>query len=201
MREFRLDWLFTKKTMKGYPKVKKNLEENPNGYYVYGQNIQRQHPQKILMDEIYLHRVDPEHPILAYISSVGEIGLIDEDFYRSGDNGAFQGLFPKDRKYSKLEVLYFLSALKKRFADFGYTTGMSEIMSLTILLPIQTDAAGQPIINPAKAYHLDGFIPDWDYMAAYIRAIEKLVIKDVVDFKNAFIAGTTSVVTAGNSLS
>lgn len=43
--------------------------------------------------------------------------------------------------------------------------------------------------------------PDWDYMAAYIRAIEKLVIKDVVDFKDAFIAGTTSVVTAENSLS
>ena len=29
--------------------------------------------------------------------------------------------------------------------------------------------------------------PDWDLMERYIRAIEKLVIKDVVDFKDTFI--------------
>ena len=46
---------------------------------------------------------------------------------------------------------------------------------------------GQPVIDKDKAYHPDGFMPDWEYMAAYIRAIEKLVIKDVVDFKDAFI--------------
>ena len=56
------------------------------------------------------------------------------------------------------------------------------------ILPIQTDVAGQPVIDQAKAYHPDGFVPDWEYMTAYIRAIEKLVIRDVVDFKNAFIA-------------
>lgn len=63
-----------------------------------------------------------------------------------------------------------------------------------ISLPIQTDPSNHPIIDPAHTYHPDGFIPDWDYMAAYIRAIEKLVIKDVVDFKNEFIAKARSVV-------
>lgn len=62
------------------------------------------------------------------------------------------------------------------------------------MLPIQTDAAGQPIIDSAKMYHPDGFVPDWDYMTAYIRAIEKLIIKDVVDFKDDFISKATEVV-------
>lgn len=37
-------------------------------------------------------------------------------------------------------------------------------------------------------------VPDWDLMERYIRAIEKLVIKDVVDFKDAFLAKTKEVV-------
>lgn len=56
-----------------------------------------------------------------------------------------------------------------------------------IRLPIQTDDSGVPVIDEAKAYHPDGYVPDWEYMAAYIRAIEKLVIRDVVDYKDEFI--------------
>ncbi len=184
MREFRLGDLFDKRTMKGYPKVKENLVENPAGYHVFGQNIQWQHHQKILIDERYLHRVDPEYPILAYTSSVGEIGIIDESFYRSGDNGAFQGLFPKAHKCNTFETLYILSVLRKHFAEFGYTTGMADIIDLQFMLPILTDAIGQPVIDSTKKYHPEGFIPDWDYMSAYIRAVEKLVIKDVIKYKD-----------------
>lgn len=58
---------------------------------------------------------------------------------------------------------------------------------MKILLPIQTNESGVPVIDEIKVYHPDGFVPDWDYMAAYIRAIEKLVIGDVVDYKDEFI--------------
>ena len=97
--------------MKGYPKTAEDMTENENGYPVYGQNIQWKYAHKLLLDEKYLHRVDPDYPILAYTSSVGEIGMIDEDFYRSGDNGAFQGLFPKHYRFNKYQLNYLLSFL------------------------------------------------------------------------------------------
>lgn len=103
--EFTVGDLFIKKTVKGYPKSKENLTPVKNGYYVYGQNIKHQYNFKILMNDIYLYKIELGHPILAYTSSVGEIGLIEESFYRSGDNGAFQALIPKDNQISKYETV------------------------------------------------------------------------------------------------
>lgn len=180
--------------MKGYPKVDENLEENPNGYYVYGQNIKRQHPPKVLLDSKYLHIVSEDNPILAYTSSVGEIGMICEPFYRSGDNGAFQGLFSKDHKFNKYELQFILSILRKYFDNFGYTTGMAHIMDLTFSLPIQTDTNNNPIVDTDHKYHPNGYIPDWDFMEKYIRAIEKIVIADVVKYKDAMISKTKEVI-------
>lgn len=192
-RMFRVGDLFEKKTMKGYPKVKENLDTNETGYHVYGQNIMWQYPQKVVMDEIYLHKVNPEHPILAYTSSVGEIGMIDESFYRSGDNGAFQGLFPKWEN-NRYEVQYVLSILRRYFTNFGYSTSMANIIDLIFILPIQTDTNNTPVIDQNHTYHPDGYIPDWTYMEKYIRAIEKVVIKDVVDYKDSIIAKTKEIV-------
>lgn len=193
-KDFKISDLFTKKTMKGYPKVDENLDENPDGYYVYGQNIQRQHPQKVLLDAKYLHIVSEDNPVLAYTSSVGEIGMICEPFYRSGDNGAFQGLFSKHHQFNKYELQFILSILRKYFDNFGYTTGMAHIMDLTFPLPIQTDTEGNPIIDADCKYHPDGYIPDWNFMEKYIRAIEKIVIADVVKYKDTMISKTKEVV-------
>ena len=38
--------------------------------------------------------------------------------------------------------------------------------------------------------------PDWDYMTAYIRAMKKVVIADVVKYKDEVIAKTCSLVSA-----
>ncbi|MGX2984208.1 restriction endonuclease subunit S [Helicobacter sp. 23-1048] len=132
--EFRIGELFDKKTIKGYPKRDENLTPNPSGYHIFGQNIKYQYPQKVLLNEKYLCRL--EKPILAYTSSVAEIGMIEESFYRSGDNGAFQGLFPKFKDYNKLHLLFMLIILQKQFDNFGYSTSMSDIVNLKILLPV-----------------------------------------------------------------
>ena len=50
------------------------------------------------------------------------------------------------------------------------------------------------VSDTACTYHHEGYIPDWDYMEKYIKAIEKLVIKDVVDWKDKEIAATKNVV-------
>lgn len=125
--------------MKGFPKKGENLVENSEGYHVFGQNIKYQYEQKVLLDEKYLHRVDPKKPILAYTSSAAEIGIISESFYRSGDNGAFQGLIPKFQEYNYKHILYFLAILSLYFKNMGYTTGMSHINDLNIKLPYKNN--------------------------------------------------------------
>lgn len=161
---FQLNELFVKKTIKGVPKKEENLEENKAGYYMYGQNIQRQYKHKMLMDSKYLQIIDPNYPILAYTSSVGEIGLIDESFYRSGDNGAFQGLFPRTRKFTRRELQYILTTLKKHFSNYGYATSMAQIMNLTIQLPL-IDGTKDQI--------------DFNYMESYISKIEQECINEL----------------------
>ncbi len=159
--EFKLGDLFEKRTMRGYPKKDENLTENKNGYHIFGQNIKHQYPQKVLLDEKYLHRISPKKPILAYASSVGEIGLIKESFYRSGDNGAFQGLFPRFKDYNVRHLLFILSKLKNIFNDFGYATGMSDVLNLKFSLPLKPTANTQT---------LDGI--DFHFMEKFIAELE-----------------------------
>jgi len=149
--------------MKGYPKSKENLTPNKNGYYVYGQNIKRQYPQKILLNETYLHKVDKNFPILAYTSSVGEIGIIEESFYRSGDNGAFQGLF-SIVKLRKKELLYVLTVLKKQFFYFDYATCMANIMNLKFSLPTKNNQIA------------------FDFMERYISELEEERISELTAY-------------------
>ena len=133
--EFKVGDLFEKRTMKGFPKKDERLTENKDGYHIFGQNIKYQHPQKVLMDKKYLHWVDEERPILAYTSSVAEVGMIAEPFYRSGDNGAFQGLFPKFSDCNKKHILYLWAELARWFKGFGYATSMADLLELKIYIP------------------------------------------------------------------
>lgn len=89
------------------------------------------------------------------------------------------------------ELLMYLSgaiekAIKLVF-DWGNKAVWNKVQHEFVQLPIQTDESGTPVIDEAKAYHPDGYVPDWKYMAAYIRVMEKLVIRDVVDYKDEFI--------------
>lgn len=156
--------LFEKKTIKGVPKKEENLDENPNGYHIFGQNIKYQYAHRVLMDEKYLQVVEPDKPILAYTSSVGEIGMITESFYRTGDNGAFQGLFPKMDIDIK-SMMYLLTVLRKHFTDFDYSTSMKNIMDLCFELPVIENS------NPDHEYTVDDI--DWQYMRDRITELER----------------------------
>lgn len=153
--EFCLKDLFNKKTMKGFPKKAESYEDNPDGYHVFGQSIQYQYSRKVILDKKYLHIVNTDYPILAYASSVGEIGMIDENFYRSGDNGAFQGLFPKTQM-NKFQILFLLSILKQEFKKFRYDTSMTDTMMIKFKLPVTTSGD-----------------PDLQYMENYMKKVMK----------------------------
>ena len=134
--EYRLGDLFHKRTIKGIPKSEENLIENPKGYHVFGQNIYYQYPQRVLNDNKYLTQVEPGKPIIAYTSSTAQIGIINESFYRTGDNGAFQGLFPKFEQCNYNQILFILVAIKRKFIGLGYNDSMAHVMDLYIKLPI-----------------------------------------------------------------
>lgn len=75
--------------------------------------------------------------------------------------------------------LYLASTLKKLTTEFSYNNmcNWNKVKDMELLLPAQTED-----------------VPDWDLMERYVRAIEKLVIKDVVNFKDTFLAKTKEAV-------
>lgn len=78
--------------------------------------------------------------------------------------------------------LYVTTILQKLVSGFSYSNMCSwnKIKNLSIKLPVK-----------------ESEIPDWTYMEKYIRAIEKIVIKDVVDWKDEKIRLTKEVVNNG----
>ena len=126
------------------------------------ENIKRQYDCLVELPDEYLYEVTT--PILAYTSSVGEIGMVEESFYRSGDNGAFQALIPLFDA-NTYNIRYMLAILRKIFANFEYGTSMQNIKELKFKLPVLHDGT-----------------PNFEYMEKYIRTIEKLTIKGVVEW-------------------
>ena len=97
--------------------------------------------------------------------------------------------------YDNDEVLLHLtSEWQKQIPNLGYARHWKVAKDCVLSLPIQTDTEGNPIIDTEFKYHPDGYIPDWDFMEKYIKAIEKIVIADVVQYKNAMISKTKEVV-------
>ena len=97
---------------------------------------------------------------------------------------------------SKELGMFLTSSMKflKHMFSFSNMATFDKCFSLRLKLPIQTDLSGSPIIDQDRKYHSDGFIPDFEYMERYIKAIEKIVIKDVVKYKDEMIEKMKDVV-------
>lgn len=91
-------------------------------------------------------------------------------------------------------LLYLMSVWHKQIPNLGYARHWKVAKDGTLSLPIQTNVNGNPIIDTEYKYHPDGYIPDWEYMEKYIKATEKVVIRDVVEWKNEMIEKTKEVV-------
>lgn len=83
--------------------------------------------------------------------------------------------------------LYLASILKKAFANkYQWSNALSKtrIKAESIQLPVKSG-------TDSSNYTQEDI--DWDYMASYVRVMEKRVIADVVDYKNEVIALTKDV--------
>jgi hypothetical protein len=97
--------------------------------------------------------------------------------YKSDDNILSFGL-----NKSRYVMLYFASAINNSISgryNYGQQFRKGSYLKESIKLPIKSDGT-----------------PDFDYMERYIRAIEKVVIADVVKYKDKVIEETRKVVGA-----
>lgn len=93
-----------------------------------------------------------------------------------------QGMYPLQDGWSEASYKYFIGALRKAAGDgWSYAVKFNRklVADMDVLLPITSDGA-----------------PDFDYMERYIRAMEKVVIADVVKYKDKVIEETRKVVGA-----
>ena len=100
---------------------------------------------------------------------------------------------PKEQKPLEYLSCVIEKSIKHKFGYNNKAT-WNKVKIMDIHLPIQTNEEGTPIIDPERKYHAEGYIPDWDYMTAYIRAMKKVVIADVVKYKDEVIAKTRSLI-------
>lgn len=130
---------------------------------------------------------------ISYNGSVGQVFYQENDFWASDDINV---LYLKNHVLNALLYGYLSGALKKAGSKFSYSYkwNLERMKETLIVLPIQTDANNIPVIDQNHTYHPDGYVPDWTYMEKYIRAIEKVVIKDVVYYKDSIIAKTKEIV-------
>lgn len=121
----------------------------------------------------YLH---PAHTFtVSYNGSVGEVFLQDEPFWASDDVNVWYPKFP----YNQHVVEYIMSVVRQLKDKYSYTAKwtLDKMQTEILELPIKSDGT-----------------PDFDYMERYIRAIEKVVIADVVKYKDKMIETTKKVV-------
>ena len=100
-------------------------------------------------------------------------------------------MYPYDKEHWKeKQCLYFISAMRKAAGTgWSYSTKFTRklVAEMEPLIPIKLLPDNSPVIDSTHQYHPKGYVPDWEYMEKYIKAIEKLVIKDVVKYKDELI--------------
>lgn len=89
-------------------------------------------------------------------------------------------LYLKEKNHKKREtILYMMAALNKSLSkkySWGYSISMNKIKEDTFYLPVKNNS------------------PDYDYMENYIKALQKLIIADVVRYANAKIAAAQKII-------
>lgn len=122
------------------------------------------------------------NPVASFPSNSITVDIFGNTFYRNYAFGAGDdtGVYWNDiEKYSKDEMLFFTTSMGKSLFgkfDYGNKLRSSQSFDITMKLPTKNDA------------------PDYSFMETFIKAVEKLVIKDVVLYADEKIEATKEVV-------
>lgn len=107
----------------------------------------------------------------------------DSIFYQPNDFIGYshvQGMYPYSNLWNEKSLRYFMTIFKKvaLSKNFDYANKFNRKLALEFVVMLPT---------------IDGTNLDYDYMEKYITAIEKLTIKNVVEYKDNIIAKTKEI--------
>lgn len=91
------------------------------------------------------------------------------------------------------EIGLYISACMKYFQKkYSYSNMCSwkKIRDLTLILPVQVNEAGKPIIDSNKQFDSNGYFPDWNYMQNYIEKLEQEHISELEMELDAYLNAT-----------
>ena len=97
------------------------------------------------------------------------------------------GLYRKDKKPMGLYLgQFFVSGIKKVLTNYNYTNKLTitALKQNYLILPIQTT------IDPDKTYHPEGYVPDWDYMEAFMEQINQQAQARLDEYKDGKVEYT-----------
>lgn len=176
-------------------KINELSTKNEKKYPFYGQSTYNNGIISYLsLNNNVLNNKNSKPTILIH-SNNQNIVYVDTPFYLKDGHGATSIL--QSNWLNEYNALYIISCIKIIISKmFSYQNKATKIAlkNLEIQLPIKIDENKNPIIDIKYTYHKDGFVPDFEYMEAYIKAQEKLAIKDVVLLKDKIIDKTKKVV-------
>ena len=126
--------------------------------------------------EKVLNNKEGKPTILIHSNNQNTIYL-ESPFYLKDGHGATSVL--QSKKLNKLNALYFMSSIKKVIlSKYSYNAKATKIELKNTLISLPS-VQGKPM---------------YDYMEVFIRAVQKLVIKDVVQYAERKVAATRAVV-------
>lgn len=98
----------------------------------------------------------------------------EDDFLgRGGAGSAISMLYNENlTKYSGLFICTIIKISAEKF-DYSDALTSDNLDNLIIKLPVLHNADGSICIDDEKKYSDDGYIPDWEYMSAYMETIEE----------------------------
>ena len=107
---------------------------------------------------------------LSYNGSVGEAFYQSEPYWATDDVNALYSKFEGFNKFIGLFMAAVIRQEKYRFS-YGRKWTLDNMKATDICLPIQHKADGSVIIDSSCKWSDDGFIPDWQFMEDYIKAL------------------------------
>lgn len=107
---------------------------------------------------------------LSYNGSVGEAFYQPEPYWATDDVNA---LYPKFCGFNQYIGLFMATTIRQEKYRFSYGRKwtLDNMRATDICLPVQYNADGSPMIDETYRYSDDGYIPDWQFMENYIKAL------------------------------
>ena len=107
---------------------------------------------------------------LSYNGSVGEAFYQPEPYWATDDVNALYSHYEGFNKYIGLFMAATIRQEKYRFS-YGRKWTLENMKITDICLPIQHDSDNKPVIDRSHKYSDEGYIPDWQFMESYIKAL------------------------------